>query len=172
MRYFVLLALFVAFLNADEYVDKCLDYDDKTSESFLKTKGFSEAMTFARTTTVETMKDYGFGICLEYFDLDAKRKKREMESLQRNLRLIESRGLDSRCITTNRGEKIKKEVENYVIDYKKKSIEAIKSVVTESRLKEILESPPSLRKCLSLYDSQEYDDEIKRIVKKYCKDCE
>lgn len=169
MRYFVLLALFAVFLNADEYTDECLDYDDKTSESFLYSKGFSEAMTYARITTVETMKVYGFGICLEYFDLDAKRKKREMGFFQKNLRLIEKRY--NRCITTNRGEKMKKDVESYVIDYKKKSIEVFKSVVTESRLKELAETPPLLLKCLSLYDSQEYNDEIKRIVKKHCKDC-
>lgn len=29
----------------------------------------------------------------------------------------------------------------------------------------------SILQCLQMYDSQEYDDEIKRIVKKYCKDC-
>ena len=67
---------------------------------------------------------------------------------------------------------MKEEVENYIVDYKKKSIEAIKSVLTEERLKEILESPPLLQKCLSLYDSKDYQAEVERIVKKYCKECE
>ena len=29
----------------------------------------------------------------------------------------------------------------------------------------------SLTNCLNLYDSKEYQDEVERIVKKYCKDC-
>lgn len=31
---------------------------------------------------------------------------------------------------------------------------------------------PLLYICLELYDSKEYQDEVERIVKKYCKDCE
>ena len=31
---------------------------------------------------------------------------------------------------------------------------------------------PRLYGCLKLYDSKEYQDEVERIVKKYCKDCE
>ena len=30
----------------------------------------------------------------------------------------------------------------------------------------------SLTNCLKLYDSKEYQNEVERIVKKYCKDCE
>ncbi|WP_155243506.1 hypothetical protein [Helicobacter bilis] len=30
----------------------------------------------------------------------------------------------------------------------------------------------SLTNCLELYDSKEYQAEVERIVKKYCKDCE
>lgn len=169
MKYFVLLVLFGIFLNAEE----CLDYDDKSSASYLRSKRFSEAMIYAKTTMVKTMKNYGFGVCLEYYDLDSKRKEREMDSLRDNLRLIEKRDWlhDKRCIITNNGEKMKEEVENYIVDYKKKSIEAIKSVLTEERLKEILESPPLLQKCLSLYDSKEYQAEVEHIVKKYCKEC-
>ena len=66
---------------------------------------------------------------------------------------------------------MKEEVETYVIDYKRKSIERIKSVLTEAQFKELLETPPLLAKCLSLYDSKEYQAEVERIVKKYCKDC-
>ncbi|RDU60228.1 hypothetical protein [Helicobacter sp. MIT 14-3879] len=33
------------------------------------------------------------------------------------------------------------------------------------------QTPLSFLTCLELYDSKEYQDEVKRIVKKYCKDC-
>ncbi|WP_300451738.1 hypothetical protein [uncultured Helicobacter sp.] len=58
MKYFVLLVLFGIFLNAEE----CLDYDDKSSASYLRSKRFSEAMIYAKTTMVKTMKNYGFGV--------------------------------------------------------------------------------------------------------------
>lgn len=96
---------------------------------------------------MQTMKDYGFGIYLEYFDLDSKRSEMEMKHLQKHLRLIEGRS-SACCITTNRGIKIKEEVKKYVIDYKKKSI------LTKDRLEELLETLPLLRKCLLLYESR------------------
>ena len=171
MKYFVLLVLFgvsICFC-----AEECLDYDDKSSSSYFRSKRFSEDMVFARTTMSRTMREYGFSICLEYFDLDSKRKEREMEYFQKELRLIEDRDWmkDKRCIITERGKKMKEEVETYVIDYKRKSIERIKSVLTEAQFKELLETPPLLAKCLSLYDSKEYQAEVERIVKKYCKDC-
>ena len=150
--------------------EQCLDYDDESTLSYLKSKQSSEDMYFAMATTVQTMKDYGFGICLEYFDLDSKRKEMEMKHLQKKLRLIEGRS-NIRCITTNIGQKIKEEVEKYLADYKKKSIQKYEQILTEDRIKELLETPPLLRKCLSLYESPEYQAEIERIVKKYCKKC-
>ena len=168
MKKIILLVLFGVYICI--CVEECLDYDDVSSLSYLKSKQSAEDMHFAMATTVQTMKDYGFGICLEYFNLDSKRREVEIKHLQKHLRLIEGRS-SARCITTNRGAKIKEEVEKYLADYKKKSIEEMKSIVTKDRLKELLETPPLLRKCLSLYESTEYQAKVKHIVKKYCKDC-
>ena len=170
MKHFTLLILLGVSMCL--CAEECLDYDDKSSSSYLSSKQFSQDLNFARVHMVETMKDYGFGVCLRYFDLDSKRKEREMSYFQEHLRNIESRKWkDDRCITTDKGKRIKEEVENYVIDYRRKSTESYKNIVTEARLKEMLETPPLLAWCLSRYVSKEYHDEVERIVKKYCEDC-
>lgn len=48
----------------------------------------------------------------------------------------------------------------------KESLEELKHFIDRYRAKHNL-----LVICLELYDSKEYQDEIERIVKKYCKDC-
>ncbi|RDU60233.1 hypothetical protein [Helicobacter sp. MIT 14-3879] len=55
----------------------------------------------------------------------------------------------------------------------KEGIEEIKNFVEkiEKQKEEKNYHITRLESCLNLYDSKEYQDEVKRIVKKYCKDC-
>lgn len=59
-----------------------------------------------------------------------------------------------------------KEKQSILESTSKESLEELKHFIDRYRAKHNL-----LVICLNLYDSKEYQDEVERIVKKYCKDC-
>ena len=59
-----------------------------------------------------------------------------------------------------------KEKQSILESTSKESLEELKHFIDRYRAKHNL-----LVICLKLYDSKEYQNEVERIVKKYCKDC-
>ena len=167
MKLFIIVLLSLCLCA---YGEECLEYD-KSPMRYLKSKAHSFDTTYAHKTMTKDMKIYGFGICLKYFDRSPKIRANEMEYFDKHLRLIEDRS-NAYCITTDKGKQIKNDIEQYIKDARAKTLENIKSVVEDkSRLQDI-ESNPLLAYCFYLYESPEYQVEIERIVKKYCKECE
>lgn len=152
------------------YGKECLEYD-KSPISYLKSKSHSVDMIYARKSIIKDMKIYGFGICLKYFNKDPKIYANEMKYFDKQLRLIEDRS-SIYCITTDKGKQIKNDIEQYIKDTRAKELESIKSVIEDKSKLESIKSNPLLASCFHLYESKEYQAEVKRIIKKYCKECE
>ena len=144
------LFLCISGVYADSNTE-CLSVDFLSSRPL--TKVDSEFHYFAKSRMIETAKKFGVGICLDYYGLSQKIEIMEMQWFNIFFQEIEQVGnADSgRCYTTNRRKQLQEEIKTYIISQP----QGISKIQT----------------CLELYDSKAYQDEVKRIVRKYCKDC-
>lgn len=148
----VLLAMLICMSSLYAEADKeCLGVDFLISIPLKKAD--SEFDWFARARMTKIAKQFGIGVCLDYYNLSKQIQIMEMDWFDTYFQRVESVGnTDSaRCYTTNKRKQLKKDIEDYVISQPK--------------------MPSKIATCLELYDSKEYQEEIERIVKKYCNNC-
>ncbi len=148
------LCLFLFLCISSVYADsntECLGVDFLSSRPLKKAD--SEFHYFAKSRMIKTAKEFGVGICLDYYGLSQKIEIMEMQWFDIFFQQIEQVGnTDSgRCYTTNKRKQLQEEIKTYVLSQP--------------------QGISKIRTCLELYDSKEYQAEVERIVKKYCKDC-
>ncbi|RDU59420.1 hypothetical protein [Helicobacter sp. MIT 14-3879] len=119
---------------------------------------FDELWNPSCNTRIQLLKEYGFAFCLEKGYEDPKQSFEKQPSFMRHLGFIRGGSIELSMLGREKFE----ELEKYILTYlsNPKNIPITKH---QSKLYVLA--------CLRLYDSPKYQDEVKRIVKKYCKDC-
>ena len=109
---------------------------------------------------VRNLKHYGFGFCLHQSYVD---KKGEWTALVDDLYIFQQGSMKFAWIG---GFKIQEQVATDIRSYVSQFMSSPQRKATTKQGHRVL-----VQDCMQLYDSKEYQDEVERIVKKYCKEC-
>ncbi|WP_286501588.1 hypothetical protein [Helicobacter rodentium] len=116
---------------------------------------------------VRNLKHYGFSFCLEQSYVDKKEKvyppTRRLDLLSYDLRVSQQGSMKFAWIG---GFKIQEQVATDIRSYVSQFMSSPQRKATTKQGHRVL-----VQDCMQLYDSKEYQDEVERIVKKYCKEC-
>lgn len=116
---------------------------------------------------VENLKDYGFAFCMEESYVDKKDISFPPTKLSYDLYIFQQGSIKfaTMGVRFKNKEQAIKEIQNFVTQYRSNP----KNQITNNKQR----IRTYIMECMNmLQNSKEYDDEIKRIVKKYCEDCE
>lgn len=168
-------------LGSDEYFVSCMQmYDSKEYEQYLeKTINFTICKNCENYTLKETSakeigkineiitiaKMSGFARCLVHYQLNYKEDYYKLIEAPYDIQegyylLSDFVFLSKYKFLYNDKDKIQEEIDN-----------SIKKSISNHLIYDKQQTPLYFLSCLELYDSPEYQEEIERIVKKYCKDC-
>ena len=111
----------------------------------------------------KNLKHYGFGFCLQK-SYGYVEKGGEMSTLSYHLHIFQ-RG--SMKFSVMAGLKNEEQVAKIIQSYVSQFMSSPQREATTKQGFRVL-----VQDCMHLYDSKEYHDEVERIVKKYCKDCQ
>ncbi|RDU60231.1 hypothetical protein [Helicobacter sp. MIT 14-3879] len=110
--------------------------------------------------SVRNLKHYGFGFCLQQSYVD---KKDKSTALSYDLYVFQKGSMKFAAMGEPKNEEqVAKIIQSYVSQFMSNPQG---KVTTKLNLRIFVQD------CMQLYESKEYQDEIERIVKKYCKDC-
>ncbi|STP14457.1 hypothetical protein [Helicobacter fennelliae] len=111
----------------------------------------------------KNLKHYGFGFCLQK-SYGYVEKGGEMSTLSYHLHIFQ-RG--SMKFSVMAGLKNEEQVAKIIQSYVSQFMSSPQREATTKQGFRVL-----VQDCMQLYDSKEYQAEVERIVKKYCKDCQ
>ena len=115
---------------------------------------------------VKELKDYGFAFCLEESYVDKKEKAFPPTKLSYDLYIFQQGSMKFAIMGGLRNEEqVAKSIRNFVSQYRSNP----KNQITNNKQGIQI----YIMECMNMFqNSKEYQDEVERIVKKYCKDCE